>query len=537
METLEKIVLEMLKTRIKTRKDLDSFKRSMAKKYKILCPSNVKLLKIYHELAENKSVKSSKNIENLLRTRPIRSLSGIINVSVLTKPFPCPGKCLYCPLEKGIPKSYLKDEPAVQRAILTDFNPYLQVKTRLQSLEKIGHPIDKIELRLIGGTWSYYPKQYQCWFIKRCFQACNEWGKQKSSKLKTQNAKLQLKTKNLKNIQKKNEKTKQRIIGLSIETRPDFIDTKEIKRLRELGVTRVELGVQSIYDDVLKLNRRGHGVKAIIKATKLLKDAGFKICYQMMPNLPGSNLKKDIKMFEEIFENPDFKPDLLKIYPLALVKNAPLYKWYKKGKFKPYPNKKLIELLIEIKKRIPYYCRIQRIMRDIPSKDIIEGGAKISNLRELIQKEMKKRQLKRSEAFKCKCIRCREIRENYDPKEKIYLFRQDYEASGGKEIFLSFENKKREKLYALLRLRLPALKGTAIIREVHTYGQMLPVGEKSLSPQHQGLGKKLIKIAEGITKKKFGVKKIAVISGIGVRDYYRRKLGYRLKDTYMIKFI
>jgi len=549
--TLEKIILEMLKAQIKTRADLASFKRKIARKYKIPCPSNVELLKIYHELLENKRIKSSQKIENLLRTRPIRSLSGIVNVSVLTKPYPCPGKCLYCPTQKGIPKSYLKGEPAVQRAILTNFNPYLQVQVRLQALQTTGHPIDKIELRIIGGTWSYYPKKYQTWFVKECFRACNEFSLQNQIRDNIAMAKLtrireaRLKEELIKQ-QKKNEKAKCRIVGITVETRPDYVDVKEVKRMRELGITRVELGVQSIYDDVLELNRRGHSVSSTTKATKLLKDAGFKVSYQMMPNLPGSDFGRDIKMFEEIFKNPNFRPDLLKIYPLALVKQAPLYSWYLKGKFKPYSEKELINLLIEIKKRIPRYCRIQRIARDIPSSEIIEGGSKILNLREVVQKEMAERGLK------CKCIRCREVREKYNPEEKLYLFRENYEASGGKEIFLSFEDKEREKLYALLRLRIPSyilqrtgnktrpafpvLKETAIIREVHTYGQMMPIGNKSLSPQHRGLGKKLIREAEKITKREFGLNKISVISGVGVRPYYR-KLGYRLKDTYMVKKI
>ena len=503
-----------------------SFKRETAKKYKILCPSNVELLKVYHELLKKKRIKKSEKIEDLLKTRPIRSLSGIVNVSVLTKPYPCPGKCLYCPLEKGIPKSYLSGEPAVERAKKLKFNPYLQVQKRIEMLKNEGHPTDKIELRIVGGTWSYYPKRYQNWFIKRCFNACNK-----------ENGR------NLKEAQKLNEKAKHRIVGLSIETRPDFIDISEIKRLRELGVTMVELGVQSVYDDVLKLNLRGHGIRETILATKLLKDAGFKVLYQMMPNLPGSNLKRDEKMFEELFQNLGFQPDLLKIYPCALLKEAPLYKWYLKGEYKPYSEKILIELIKKIKKKIPYYVRIQRISRDIPSQRIVEGGAKISNLRQIITREIKR------EGWQCKCIRCREVREKYNPREKIYLFRKDYEASGGKEIFLSFENKNRTKLYSLLRLRLPSfifqsaevrppqvfpvLKKAAIIREVHTYGELVPISEIKIAPQHQGLGKRLIKEAEKIAEKEFGLKKIAGISGVGARKYFK-KLGYKLKDTYMV---
>ncbi|KPJ71691.1 hypothetical protein AMJ50_00965 [Parcubacteria bacterium DG_74_3] len=525
MKIDELIINELIKSRANNRADLDFLKRKVAKKYKIPMPSNIRLLKLYHELLKEKRVKKSKKIENLLKTRPVRSLSGIVNVSVLTKPYPCPGRCLYCPLEAGIPKSYLSGEPAVERAKKMNYNPFSQVKTRIESLDNQGHPTDKIELRIIGGTWSFYPKNYQTYFIKRCFDACNrEEGK------------------TLKEVQKRNERAKHKIVGLSVETRPDFITKTEIKRMRKLGITRVELGVQSTYDDVLKLNIRGHGVQETILATKLLKDTGFKICYQMMLNLLGSNLKKDKKMFEELFRKPDFRPDLLKIYPCALLKEAPLYRFWKRGKYRPYTKKRLINLIKEVKKKIPYYVRIQRIARDIPSPRIIAGGSKLLNVRQVIARKIK------SEGWRCRCIRCREIREDYNPKEKLKLFRQDYRASGGREIFLSFENKNRSKLYSLLRLRvssqcneerpryiIPVLEGAAIIREVHTYGQLVPVAErKKLAPQHQGLGKKLIREAEKIIKKEWGLNKITVIAAVGTRDYFR-KLGYRLKDEYMIK--
>ncbi len=531
------IIKDLIKSRIHTSADLVSFKRKISKKYKILYPSNIQLLKAYHRLLKDKRIKKVEKIENLLKTRPVRSLSGIVNVSVLTSPKPkwsnkqflsCPGKCIYCPKEQGIPKSYLAGEPAVERAKNLNYNPYLQVKKRIEMLKAQGHPTDKIDLRIIGGTWSFYPKRYQCWFIKRCFDACNE----KTSKTLFASQKL-------------NEKAKHRIIGISIETRPDFINKEEIKRMRKLGITKVELGIQSIYDNVLTITLRGHNVKEIKKATKLLKDAGFKVSYQVMPNLPGSTPKKDVEMFEKLFKDSGFKPDLLKIYPCALLKEAPLYKWYLKGKYKPYSQTTLINIIKEAKKKIPYYVRIERITRDIPSPRIIIGPTKISNLRQVVEQEIKK------EGWKCKCIRCREVKDKYNLKEKVYLYREDYDASEGKEIFLSFENKKREKLYSLLRLRIPSfvynisekeslmfpvLKDSTIIREVHTYGQLTPISKRKLAPQHRGLGKKLINIAEKITKKEFGLRKIAVISAVGVRDYYR-KLGYRLKDTYMIKHL
>lgn len=528
----ELIIKKIVKNRVKTGVDLAFLKRDFAKKDKVSCPSNVSLLKSYHRLVKNKRIKRMFFVEQVLRTRPVRSLSGIVNVSVLTKPYACPGKCLYCPTEKGVPKSYVSGEPAVERAKTLNYDPYLQVQKRLEMLSAEGHPTDKIELRLIGGTWSYYPKQYQRWFIKECFRACNEFGRSKIFNFQT-----------LEKEQRKNEKAKHRIIGLSIETRPDFINIEEIRRLRGFGVTMVELGVQSIYDDVLELNLRGHKVKETISATELLKNAGFKVLYQMMPNLPGSNLKKDEEMFKELFTNPDFQPDLLKIYPCALLKEAPLYKWWRAKRYKPYTEKQLIELLKSIKKQIPYYVRIQRIARDIPSKKILEGPAKISNMRQILAEAAKK------EGWKCRCIRCREVKENYNSKEKLCLFRQDYKSSGGKEIFLSYENENRQKLYSLLRLRIsqnnektsryviPVLRNAAIIRELHTYGQAAPIHRERvpiISPQHKGLGKKLIKEAEKITKNEFGLDKIAVISGVGARGYYR-KLGYGLKEEYMIK--
>lgn len=510
MRNLYPFIKELIKSGAKSPDDLAVIKRSSAKKYRIPCPDNISLLKTYHELVKKRTIKKSPVIENMLRTRPVRSLSGIVNISVLTKPYPCPGACLYCPTEKGIPKSYVSGEPAVERAKILKYNPHLQVKKRIEMLEAEGHPTDKIELRIVGGTWSYYPKRYQEWFVKRCFDACNG------------------RTSGFRPAQKLNEGAKHRIIGLSIETRPDFINAEEIQWLRKLGATMVELGVQSIYGDVLKLNKRGHGVKEIVEATKLLKDAGFKVLYQMMPNLPGSSVKRDLKMFKELFSNNRFKPDLLKIYPCALVKGAALYKLWKEKKYKPYIEKQMIDLIKSIKNIIPYYVRIQRIARDIPSHSIVAGPAKISNLRQIV-------------GGYCKCIRCREVKENYDPKEELHLFRQDYAASEGKEIFLSFENKSKTKLYSLLRLRLTS-QNTAIIRELHTYGQSLEVrllagGQTSAaSPQHKGLGRKLVQKAERITKKEFGSNSISVISGVGARGYYR-KLGYGLKNTYMLKLI
>jgi elongator complex protein 3 len=509
-------------------------KRQFAKKYGVTCPKNSILLEAYHKLVKTGKLKENPLLEKLLRTRPIRSLSGIVNISLLTKAYPCPAACVFCPQEKGIPKSYLSGEPAVERAKRLNFDPYLQLQERLRALEAQGHPIGKIDLRIIGATWSAYPKNYQTWFIKRCFEGANSY---KNTKYQAPSTKLET----LKTIQRENEVAKSRIVGLSIETRPDWINQKEIKRLRMLGVTKVELGVQSLEENVLKLVRRGHGVEETVRATRLLKEAGFKVSYQMMLNLPGASQKREIAMAEELFKDPRFQPDYLKIYPCAIVKEAPLYIWYLRGNYKPYKIKALVQIIKTIKSRVPPYVRIERIIRDIPAPRIVEGPTKVSNLRETIKKEMGE------ENLKCLCIRCREPKENSLASKNLLLFRQDYQASGGREIFLSFEDKKRERLYSFLRLRLPKteevgpptvfpiLRGAAIIREVHTYGQAIGFGQRQKnSPQHQGLGKKLIRETEKIALKEFGIKKMVVISSVGVRGYFR-KLGYKLRNTYMVK--
>ena len=548
------IIQEAIKNKVKNSKEMDKIVRKNSEKFKMPFPSKIDLLETYRQLIKKKEISPNrsstlsekaldKNLEEILMTKKMRSLSGVTVVAILTKPYPCPHNCAYCPTEKNIPKSYLSNEPAVMRAIICNFDPAKQIKNRLTALKKMGHPTDKIELIIIGGTFSSLPSIYQKSFIKKCFETCNN-----------------KKSKTLEQAQRINEKAKHRIVGLSVETRPDHINKKEIKKLRNLGVTKIEIGVQSLSDKILKLNNRGHGVSETIQATKLLKDAGFKINYHLMPNLPGSNLKIDKEMFKRIFKDENFQPDMLKIYPCMVTKGAKIYQWHKQKKYKPYSDKILINLLAEIKKDIPCYVRIVRVIRDIPATSIV-AGSKISNLREIVAKEMKKR------GWQCQCVRCREVKGFYNLKKKINpvfarkswvkLFRQDYSASGGKEIFLSWEDSKREKIYAFLRLRIPsqiftpleiihsrnssrlnhnlkttsapinpeqkfligfsnekyfikALRNAAIIREIHTYGFSVPVGNKiKIAPQHQGLGKKIVQEAERIVRdefKKYGIK-------------------------------
>src|SRR5680860_1148953 len=332
---------------------LSKLKRKASKEFRLPCPTNIELLQSYREMTKEKSLPE---IENVLITKNIRTSFGVAVIAVLTKPYPCPGKCKFCPSEKDMPKSYLSNEPAVMRAVLTNFHPRKQVEARIKSLQATGHKTDKIELIVMGGTFSYLPKSYQTWFIKECFKACNSrWlhcgdspVEPKCKLHKGSTAQKGLWNQCLSQLQKINETSQHRIVGLTLETRPDYIDEKEILRMRNLGATRVELGVQTIYDDVFKLNARGHNSKEVITATRLLKEAGFKINYHMMPNLPGSDCKRDLKMFQELFSNPDYQPDMLKIYPCVVVKDAEIYKWWKSGKYKPYSDKKLIQLLCAI---------------------------------------------------------------------------------------------------------------------------------------------------------------------------------------------
>ncbi|MBU4338902.1 tRNA uridine(34) 5-carboxymethylaminomethyl modification radical SAM/GNAT enzyme Elp3 [Patescibacteria group bacterium] len=547
INTIDKqIIKQIIKQKTSTPDAISALKRKFGKKH-LKTPTNIILLKEYNSMIKSGALKLSpkrqEEIKNLLRVRKVRSQSGVAVVAVLTKNFGCPGHCLYCPTEKGMPKSYLSNEPAVMRAIASDFDPYRQVQTRIEGLEASGHPTDKVELIIIGGTFGSIPDKYRYEFIKRCFQAANNFNINTKYEIRNTKQVRNHKSETLKQVKRINEKAKHRIVGITIETRPDYISEKEILKLRELGVTRVELGVQNIYDDVLKINKRGHNISQTIEATRLLKDAGFKINYHMMPNLPGSSIYRDKKMFRELFSNENFQPDILKIYPTVVVKNSELYQWWKRGKYKPCSDKQLLDLLIDIKKSIPPYVRIMRLIRDIPAQSIV-AGSKISNLRQIIEQKT------RENLVRCRCIRCREIGKVKSEKLKVKsleLIRRNYNASGGKEIFLSLENVKNDKLYALLRLRIPseffthkkhfigALQNAAIIREAHTYGQLVPIAQKGKkNAQHIGLGKQLIAEAERISREEFGAKKITVISGVGVRDYYR-KLGYRLKNEYMVK--
>jgi elongator complex protein 3 len=513
------LIHKLAKLKIKNTNRLNKIKRKFANNYRIGMLSNAELLASYRALLAKKEIPENPDLESLLQKRKIRTLSGVAPVAVLTKPYPCPGKCAYCPSEKDMPKSYLSNEPAVMRAISTKFNPFVQVSGRIKALENNGHNTDKIELIVMGGTWSYFPQKYQTWFIKRCFDACN--GKT---------------AKTLAQAQTWNETAKHRIVALTLETRPDYIDEKEILNWRKLGATKVELGVQAVDDKILKLNKRGHLTREIVRATKLFKQAGFKVAYHLMPNLPGATPSKDLAMFKELFSSPNYQPDFIKIYPTVVTKDSLLYNWWQQGKYKPYTKKPLLKLLTEMKKATPNYVRIIRLIRDIPKESIMAGNM-ITNLREDLQKELAR------QGTCCQCIRCREAREDIKDLNQAKLFIEQYEASGATEYFLQYASPNKQKLYAFLRLRIPAkteenfipeIKNCAMVREVHTYGRLIPLNTPSAPGiQHEGFGTRLTKLAEKIALEN-GFKTMAVISGVGVRGFYRKN-GYRLKGTYMVK--
>jgi len=558
-QELARIIIERAsKMEFKGRKEFEKFRNSIVKEYKGVIFHNLYFIKAYNDLLKEGKIEPNDGLLTLIRKRGVRTMSGVAPVTVLTKPYPCPGKCVYCPTDVRMPKSYLPSQPAAQRAFRQQFNPYTQVFVRLKALQMTGHEVSKVELRVIGGTWSAYPKTYQKWFLKKCLQAMNEFHEQISDK-RTDKMEDIVETRVIESpygkeevniviikplstgvlkwsdVVKKNEKSDVRCIGINIETRPDFIDKKEVKRLRELGVTKIEMGVQTIYDDVQEFTKRGHCMEDVVKATRLLKDSAFKIAYHMMPNLPGSTVEKDKKMMGELFSNSKYQPDYLKIYPCMVVPKSQLAIDYRKGLFKPYDDETLQDVLFQNMKDIPEWCRVDRVARDIPSTDL-EAGSKVSNVRQILEKKFIEK------GVRYKDIRFREIKGGNFDLEKVEFVLREYRASGGRDLFLTYEDVEKDKLIALLRLRFPGktfikeLAGAALIREVHVYGKQIAVGNKSGGEkQHFGWGTKLMNDAEDLARKG-GFDKLAVISGIGTREYYRKK-GYDLEGTYMIKKI
>ncbi len=517
-EICKQIVDSLMRNEDLDQKKIEKITKNVLKKHSLAkIPTKIEILKFCN-------LKQKKKLKRFLITKPTRSISGVSVVTIVAKPAPCPGTCIYCPKGANAPQSYTGLEPAIQRGIRNNYNPFLQTKDRLNQYVLTGHPSDKIEVIILGGTFLAMDKEYQEWFVKKMFDALN--GK---------------KSRTLEQAQKLNEIVKHRCVGLTIETRADYCFEEHINQMLKLGTTRVEIGVQSIYPEVLKKVGRGHDVNAVAKATQLAKDSCLKCTYHVMPGL-FVDFKKDLEQFKILFGNEKFKPDSLKIYPALVIKGTELYDMWKKGEYKPLITKEGVKLLSESMKYIPKYCRIIRVQRDIPTTEV-EAGIKKSNLRELVEKECEKKKIRIKE------IRYREVghkmRKNiFLDLDKIKLSRLNYDASNGKEIFLSFEDEKNDILIGFIRLRIPSSpfrpeidEKTGLIRELHVYGPTVPIGKfKQKAWQHKGFGRKLLKEAERIAEEEFDIKKMVVISGVGVRKYYYR-FGYKINGPYVSKLL
>ncbi len=478
--------------------------------------SKSQLLDGYAQICDREGRDPDPALMRRLRAKPTRTISGVAPVAVLTEPAACPGECLFCPTVGGMPKSYLPDEPGAMRAADHDFDPYDQTASRVQVMSDLGHHVDKVELLILGGTWSAYPADYQAWFVRRCLDALN--GAEAAT---------------LEEAQRLNERSARRNVGLVVETRPDCITPEEVRRLRWLGVTKVQVGVQSLDDEVLARNRRGHTVAETRRALRLLRLAGFKVVVHWMPNLLGATPESDLVDFRRLWEDPALRPDELKLYPTALLNGTGLYEQWQHGLYQPYDEGTLVDLLIRCKLLIPRYCRVNRLMRDIPAPNIV-AGVKRSNLRQIVKRDMDQAGLA------CRCIRCREVRGRAVEAEQLVFDRRDYETDGTREGFLSYVT-PGDRLAGFLRLSLPMpdavppipeLSGCAVIREIHVYGPALALGARRAGAvQHAGLGTQLLDQARSIARQE-GFRRMAVIAAVGTRPYYRER-GFVLDGTYM----
>ncbi len=518
-------ILEKIKSgKISDKKELEKIKRKTSKKHNLSkVPSNAEILELAEEGEEEK-------VLPLLRRKPVRSISGVSVITVMPKPHSCPKDepCIYCPggPDWETPQSYTGEEPASARAKQANYDPVEQVEARKTQLEAIGHEVDKVELIVFGGTFLNQPPEYQKKFVHSCIDT-----------IANNN------TTDLKTAKEKAETSDTKIIGITFETRPDYCKRDHIDKILDYGGTRVEIGVQTVYQDIYDLVKREHTVEDVVEATQQAKDSGLAIVYHMMPGLPGSDRERDLKAFETIFDDSRFRPDMLKIYPCLVTEDTELYDIWKRGEFEPLEGEEAVELVSEMKKRVPKWVRIQRIQRDIPS-DLIEAGVWKGNFRSIVQNRLEEK------GEKCSCIRCREVghrmlKEGIEPAlENAELLTQEYDASGGKEIFISIEDLEKDVIFGHLRLRIPSPnphrpeidEETALVRMLYVFGELVSVGGDSskLGWQHEGLGRKMLEEGEKIAREKYDCKKISILSGVGTRPYYR-KFDYRLEGPYMVK--
>ncbi|MEM2622343.1 MAG: tRNA uridine(34) 5-carboxymethylaminomethyl modification radical SAM/GNAT enzyme Elp3 [Candidatus Nezhaarchaeales archaeon] len=518
LEIAKRVIEEPLKENV----EINKIKIEVAKKYKVPPPKNSDILKVagYKE-----------PLMTMLRVKKVRSISGVVPLTVMVKPYQCPhGRCIYCPggPDVGTPPAYTGFEPAGRRAREWNYDPYMQVKSRVEQLKEIGHKVDKVEVIILGGNFTYLPLDYQTWFVKRCLDALNG-----SEAKDLEEAKLLA------------EKAPIRVSGLSAETRPDLFKQEHANTMLEMGFTKVELGVQTVFDDVYYVVKRGHTVNDVVEAFRIAKDCGFEVITHLMLGLPGSDPKRDLEMFKIVFNDPRFKPDCIKIYPTLVLRGTKLYEMWLRGDYKPYSSEETAELITEVKKIVPRWVRIQRVQRDIPSQLIVDG-VKRGDLRNMALKKLE------AQGLKCNCVRCREVghvklKRGVEPiLDHVKLNVEKYEASGGVEVFLSYEDMVSDVLIGLLRLRIPSSmafrrevieRPSAIVRVLHVYGNVVPVGEKTDSEwQHRGFGSMLLQEAERIARDEYDAKKLLVLSALGVKEYYA-KHGYKKNGVYMAKTI
>jgi len=554
----KELIAEIIKSKSSTVNEVLKIRRDLCRRH------NPKTLPSLIQIFLHATPSQMKKLQ-FLTTKPTRTLSGVAPVAIMTSPEKCPhGKCLMCPggpksFFGEVPQSYTGKEPATMRGIRNEFDPYLQVFNRLEQYVILNQNFEKVELIIMGGTFPARTNEYQEEFVKYAFKALNDFGelffkdnefdfakfkkffllpadlhdKVRIEKIKKKLFKLK-KECDLQTEQNKNETTKVRCVGLTIETRPDYALLKEANQMLKLGCTRVELGIQSVYPNVLKYIDRGHRVSDSIIALEILKDLGFKINAHYMLGLPKTSKQKDLKGLKKLFSNQSFRPDMLKIYPCMVLPGTELEKLYYKKKFKPLSTKDAINILAEFKRYIPSYLRIMRIQRDIPTKRTIAGVDK-TNLRQELHTYMEKKNIK------CNCIRCREVGRS-KKLGKVEITVEKYQASNGREYFIAAEDKENNTILGFCRMRFPFQflrkeigKKTALIRELHVYGIAAGLTEKG-DTQHKGYGYKLMQKAEEIAKAE-GKTKMVVISGIGVREYYIKKLDYQKEGPYMVKYI
>ena len=519
----DEIIGQLLSLDHPTRDDVNRVKLDVCKRHR--SPT----IPLNSDILQRLPAPLQSRLKPLLISKQVRSVSGVTTVAVMPKPWGCPhGKCTYCPggPEVGVPRAYTGKEPAVMRALETKYDPYLQVASRISQLEAIGHITDKVELILVGGTFPFLPRDYQENFVKRCLDALNG-----------------IEAETLDEAKMIAETAGRRNVGITIETRPDWSLRVHVDHMLHMGVTRVEIGVQTVYDDVYQRIHRDHTVADVVEATRTLKDSGLKVGYHMMLGLPGCDYQRDLEAFRRIFQDLEFRPDMLKIYPCLVTPGTQLYEEWKRGEYQPYSTEESARLIAEVKGFIPPWVRIMRIQREIPAEGISDG-VKHGNLRQLVREELLTR------GVKCRCIRCREVGHAY-LKEKlrpntdhVELNKTVYEGSGGTEVFLSFEDVTQGLLIGYLRLRIPgewahrpeiAGQNAAIVRELHVFGQTVPVGNRIEGAfQHKGYGSSLLSEAERVAVEEYDRKKMLVISALGTKAYYAR-FGFMHDGSYVSK--